>query len=75
MLMRYILCCLLCVSGWASRTYFSDNGSTAIEIALKMAFRKYSSDHGILSDLLEDNMAGRGVELMVGLTNPFLLYC
>lgn len=27
--------------GWASRVYFSDNGSTAIEIALKMAFRKY----------------------------------
>ncbi|XP_031482590.1 bifunctional dethiobiotin synthetase/7,8-diamino-pelargonic acid aminotransferase, mitochondrial isoform X2 [Nymphaea colorata] len=37
--------------GWASRTYFSDNGSTAIEIALKMAFRKYSVDHGILSRL------------------------
>ncbi|KAF3771996.1 Bifunctional dethiobiotin synthetase/7-8-diamino-pelargonic acid aminotransferase [Nymphaea thermarum] len=36
---------------WASRTYFSDNGSTAIEIALKMAFRKYSVDHGILSRL------------------------
>ncbi|CAN6458913.1 unnamed protein product [Victoria cruziana] len=39
--------------GWASRTYFSDNGSTAIEIALKMAFRKYSVDHGILSRLTD----------------------
>ncbi|KAJ7979489.1 Bifunctional dethiobiotin synthetase/7,8-diamino-pelargonic acid aminotransferase, mitochondrial [Quillaja saponaria] len=36
--------------GWASRTYFSDNGSTAIEIALKMAFRKYCFDHGLLKD-------------------------
>lgn len=31
--------------GWASRTFFSDNGSTAIEIALKMAFRKFWCDH------------------------------
>jgi dethiobiotin synthetase/adenosylmethionine--8-amino-7-oxononanoate aminotransferase len=31
--------------GWASRVYFSDNGSTAIEIALKMAFRKFCVDH------------------------------
>lgn len=51
-------------SGWASRAYFSDNGSTAIEIALKMAFCKFSFDHGILSDFCKDNMAGRGVELM-----------
>jgi len=36
--------------GWASRVYYSDNGSTAIEIALKMAFRKFSLDHGILAD-------------------------
>lgn len=33
--------------GWAARTYFSDNGSTAVEIALKMAFRKFLFDHGI----------------------------
>ncbi|XP_058113782.1 bifunctional dethiobiotin synthetase/7,8-diamino-pelargonic acid aminotransferase, mitochondrial isoform X2 [Magnolia sinica] len=44
--------------GWASRTFFSDNGSTAIEIALKMAFRKFSFDHGIL-DRFNDNLIER----------------
>ncbi|TMW66724.1 hypothetical protein Poli38472_014036 [Pythium oligandrum] len=32
---------------WASRVYFSDDGSTAVEVALKMAFRKYIVDHGL----------------------------
>ncbi|KAF9614442.1 hypothetical protein IFM89_018678 [Coptis chinensis] len=49
-------------SGWASRTFFSDNGSTAIEIALKMAFRKFSFDHGILLNL---HKAKRPIELKV----------
>uniref|UniRef100_A0A0E0EBT1 Bifunctional dethiobiotin synthetase/7,8-diamino-pelargonic acid aminotransferase, mitochondrial n=1 Tax=Oryza meridionalis TaxID=40149 RepID=A0A0E0EBT1_9ORYZ len=31
-----------------------DNGSTAIEIALKMAFRKYACDHGIIVDSEKD---------------------
>ncbi|KAL4564280.1 hypothetical protein LXL04_028340 [Taraxacum kok-saghyz] len=35
--------------GWASRVYFSDNGSTAVEIALKMAFRKFLVDNFDLS--------------------------
>ncbi|XVF47724.1 hypothetical protein PTKIN_Ptkin03bG0133900 [Pterospermum kingtungense] len=51
--------------GWASRVYFSDNGSTAIEIALKMAFRKFCSDHGIFLELLKNNSAERCIELMV----------
>ncbi|XVE71791.1 hypothetical protein DITRI_Ditri10aG0180200 [Diplodiscus trichospermus] len=51
--------------GWASRVYFSDNGSTAIEIALKMAFRKFSSDHGIFLELLKNNSAEKCIELMV----------
>lgn len=43
----------LCFAGWASRVYFSDNGSTAIEIALKMAFRKFCVDHETLLDFCE----------------------
>ncbi|WZZ61223.1 hypothetical protein YC2023_061330 [Brassica napus] len=39
--------------GWASRVYFSDNGSTAIEIALKMAFRKFCVDHETLLEFSE----------------------
>ncbi|XP_020227433.1 bifunctional dethiobiotin synthetase/7,8-diamino-pelargonic acid aminotransferase, mitochondrial isoform X2 [Cajanus cajan] len=51
--------------GWASRAYFSDNGSTAIEIALKMAFRKFSVDHGLIVDCHEDAPNERSTELMV----------
>ncbi|OVA10239.1 Aminotransferase class-III [Macleaya cordata] len=51
--------------GWASRTFFSDNGSTAIEIALKMAFRKFSSDHGILLDFCKGNMVERFIDFRV----------
>ncbi|KAG4959075.1 hypothetical protein JHK87_035708 [Glycine soja] len=51
--------------GWASRTYFSDNGSTAIEIALKMAFRKFSVDHGLIGHCHEDTTNERSTELMV----------
>lgn len=32
---------------WASRVYFSDDGSTAVEVALKMAFRKFVTDHDL----------------------------
>ncbi|EME28238.1 adenosylmethionine-8-amino-7-oxononanoate aminotransferase [Galdieria sulphuraria] len=31
---------------WANRAYYSDDGSTAIEIAIKMALRLYSTRHG-----------------------------
>lgn len=51
---------------WASRVYYSDNGSTAIEIALKMAFRKFSLDRGILLDSDKSIITnGRNIQLKV----------
>ncbi|KAL9224591.1 hypothetical protein vseg_000611 [Gypsophila vaccaria] len=41
--------------GWASRTFFSDNGSTAVEVALKMAFRKFLHDHETVVDISDQN--------------------
>ncbi|KAI5069010.1 hypothetical protein GOP47_0015311 [Adiantum capillus-veneris] len=35
--------------GWANKVYYSDNGSTAVEIAIKMALRKYLRDHQLLT--------------------------
>ena len=32
--------------GWASRVFYSDNGSTGMEVALKMALRAYTARHG-----------------------------
>lgn len=51
--------------GWASRVYFSDNGSTAVEIALKMAFRKFLSDHKVLLDLVSSDGNGSCMDLKV----------
>ncbi|KAL6842248.1 hypothetical protein ACP4OV_027896 [Aristida adscensionis] len=51
--------------GWASRVYYSDNGSTAIEIALKMAFRKFAHDHGILVDSEKSARNGKHVRFKV----------
>ncbi|XP_078433990.1 adenosylmethionine-8-amino-7-oxononanoate transaminase isoform X2 [Wolffia australiana] len=48
--------------GWASRVFFSDNGSTAIEIALKMGFRKFLADSGI-HDTIAKNMDFRVLAL------------
>ena len=49
--------------GWASRVFFSDDGSTAIEVALKMAFRRYCADRGLLegggAPALEVSSGGR----------------
>ncbi|KAM0931081.1 hypothetical protein ACQ4PT_000574 [Festuca glaucescens] len=50
---------------WASRVYYSDNGSTAIEIALKMAFRKFSLDHGILVGSDKSISNERNIQLKV----------
>lgn len=36
--------------GWASRAFISDNGSTGMEVALKMALRAYSVRHGLRDD-------------------------
>ncbi|CAK5263229.1 unnamed protein product [Mycena citricolor] len=33
--------------GWASRVFFSDDGSTGMEVALKMALRAFSVRHGL----------------------------
>ncbi|KAL8488836.1 hypothetical protein ACS0TY_024483 [Phlomoides rotata] len=51
--------------GWASRVYFSDNGSTAVEIALKMAFRKFLCDNKVLFDLASTGVDGRFMDLKV----------
>ena len=32
--------------GWASRVFYSDNGSTGMEVALKMALRAYTARYG-----------------------------
>ena len=36
--------------GWASRVFFSDNGSTAVEVGIKMALRKYMHDHALMGE-------------------------
>ena len=38
--------------GWGARVFFSDDGSTAVEVALKMAFRKFAADHADIAAAL-----------------------
>ncbi len=44
--------------GWASRAFFSDDGSTAMEVALKMALRAYSTRQGDNLDSTEKKNLG-----------------
>ncbi|XP_074273689.1 bifunctional dethiobiotin synthetase/7,8-diamino-pelargonic acid aminotransferase, mitochondrial [Silene latifolia] len=50
--------------GWAARTFFSDNGSTAVEVALKMAFRKFLHDHEKVVDF-SDQKSEQSIEFRV----------
>lgn len=73
--------CLICTPslflshyiGWASRTFYSDNGSTAIEIALKMAFRKFLFDNEMHVNSGKGISSERCIELRVGSIDLHLL--
>ncbi len=39
--------------GWATKAFFSDDGSTAVEVALKMAYRLFSVRHKDSEKLLQ----------------------
>lgn len=65
-------------NNWAQRVYFADNGSTAIEIALKMAFRKsfgIKKTHNAIIIGLKDSFHGE-THATMDATNPnsFKLY-
>lgn len=74
--------CLICTPslfmshyiGWASRTFYSDNGSTAIEIALKMAFRKFLVNNEMHVNSGKGISSERCIELRVG-SIVFSTYC
>jgi dethiobiotin synthetase/adenosylmethionine--8-amino-7-oxononanoate aminotransferase len=49
--------------GWAARAFFSDDGSTGMEIALKMALRTYSVKHpGILKESAKKKLGILGLK-------------
>jgi dethiobiotin synthetase/adenosylmethionine--8-amino-7-oxononanoate aminotransferase len=41
--------------GWASRAFFSDDGSTGVEVALKAAMRRFALDRGLSRALWPDD--------------------
>ena len=43
-------------SGWASRAFFTDNGSTGMEVALKMALRSFSVNEKELTTSVKKNL-------------------
>jgi bifunctional dethiobiotin synthetase / adenosylmethionine---8-amino-7-oxononanoate aminotransferase len=51
-------------NNWASRVFFSDNGSTGMEVALKMALRAYSVAHNL------DQVARKSLGVL-GLKNSY----
>ncbi|KAJ0964928.1 hypothetical protein J5N97_026066 [Dioscorea zingiberensis] len=59
--------------GWASRTYYSDNGSTAVEITLKMAFHKFSFDQGIALDSYNGILGGRCYDFKLSSLHSFVI--
>ncbi|KAJ0984553.1 hypothetical protein J5N97_002909 [Dioscorea zingiberensis] len=59
--------------GWASRTCYSDNGSTAIEITLKMAFHKFSFDQGIALDSDNGILGGRCYDFKLSSLHSFVI--
>ncbi|MEW5314668.1 MAG: hypothetical protein WDW38_006143 [Sanguina aurantia] len=60
-------------AGWANRVFFSDDGSTAIEVALKMAFRSYLDRQGLLPDPAAAGQAGADPPVLqvLGLQNAY----
>ena len=56
-------------AGWASRVFFTDNGATAVEVALKMALRKALVDAG--EDPLAAAPPGAPTPLMVALEGSY----
>ena len=47
--------------GWASRVFYSDNGSTGMEVALKMALRAYTRKYPVVGDPGGDRAKKLGV--------------